>query len=120
MNAKSQARLSVSTWSLHRSLGKPPFYGPTSEKGQLANPTAEHAFSLLELPVQIAARGINTLEICHFHMPSDAPEYYLQLRAAIDAVGVAACRHFSDLAQDQGRHGANRSTRNHDRHAGDS
>ena len=88
MNAKSHARLSVSTWSLHRSLGKPPFYGPTSEKGQLANPTAEHAFSLLELPVQIAARGINTLEICHFHMPSDAPEYYLQLRAAIDAVGV--------------------------------
>ena len=63
MNAKSQARLSVSTWSLHRSLGKPPFYGPTSEKGQLANPTAEHAFSLLELPVQIAARGINTLPL---------------------------------------------------------
>lgn len=88
MTSPSQARLSVSTWSLHRSLGKPPFYGPNSEGRQLANPTTDRAFSLLELPAQIAAHGINTLEICHFHLPNDASEYYLQLRAAIEAAGV--------------------------------
>lgn len=54
----------------------------------MANPTAERAFSLLELPAQIAAHGIHTLEICHFHLPSDTPEYYQQLRSAIEAAGV--------------------------------
>ena len=56
------ARLSISSWSLHRALGSV-FHnldGSTTENGDI---------SLLELPAKIAERGIKTLEICHFHFP---------------------------------------------------
>jgi sugar phosphate isomerase/epimerase len=84
----SQARLSVSTWSLHRSLGKPTIYGPESRVANAGIPTQPAAFSLLELPARIAAAGIHTLEICHFHLPSLESAYLQQLRAAIDEAGV--------------------------------
>jgi sugar phosphate isomerase/epimerase len=51
-------------------------------------PTISPAFSLLELPARIAAAGIHTLEICHFHLPSRDDEYLKQLRTAIEAAGV--------------------------------
>lgn len=84
----NQARLAVSTWSLHRSLGKPPFSGPESAVDQTTAPTTPPAFSLLELPAQIAGQGIHTLEICHFHLPSRDPAYLRQLRSAIEDAGV--------------------------------
>ncbi len=84
----THARLSVSTWSLHRSLGKPTFCGPESDATTGGIPTQAAAFSLLELPARIAAAGIHTLEICHFHLPSRDPAYLQQLRTAIDAAGV--------------------------------
>lgn len=86
--ATNRARLAVSTWSLHRALGKPPFTGPDSSGPQTATPTIAPAFSLLELPAKIAAEGIRTLEICHFHIPSREPAYLKQLRTAIEAAGV--------------------------------
>ncbi len=88
MTNHNTARLSVSTWSLHRSLGRPPFYGPGSAKEQVAAPSTAQTFSLLELPAKIVAQGIGTLEICHFHLPSDNPAYYQQVRAAIESAGV--------------------------------
>lgn len=81
-------RLSVSTWSLHRSLGKPPIYGPETKGDVAATPTITPAFSLLELPARIADAGIHTLEICHFHLPSREPETLRQVRSAIEAAGV--------------------------------
>ena len=63
-------RLSVSTWSLHRQLGRPDFYGPEAGK-QI--PVATHGrgeLSLLEVPARVAEFGINTQELCHFHIPS--------------------------------------------------
>lgn len=80
-------RLSVSTWSLHRTLGRPAFYGP--EDSQI--PVGSHgrgALSLVELPAQLASFGITTLEICHFHLPSREPAYLAELRAALGAAGV--------------------------------
>ena len=81
-------RLSVSTWSLHRQLGSPDFYGPESGK-QI--PIATHGkgeIALLELPARIAEFGINTLELCHFHIPSLDKGYLNELRGALHAANV--------------------------------
>jgi sugar phosphate isomerase/epimerase len=81
-------RLSVSTWSLHRTLGRPDFYGV--EAG-FHVPTATHgggALSLLELPARLATFGISTLELCHFHLPSLDPGYLAELHAALQAAQV--------------------------------
>jgi sugar phosphate isomerase/epimerase len=82
----SPLRYSVSTWSLHRALGQPQPYGVGDDL-----PTATHgrgALSLLELPARIAAAGIHTLEICHFHLPTLERTYLAELRSALDEVGV--------------------------------
>ena len=76
-------RLSVSTWSLHRQLGRPDFYGP-DDGSQI--PVATHGrgkVSLLELPAHVAEFGINTLELCHFHIPSLDKGYLSELRSAL-------------------------------------
>ena len=78
----STPRLSVSTWSLHRQLGKPGFTGPAHD---MQIPTETHnkgPISLLELPAHIAEFGINTVEICHFHLPTVEKSYLTELRAA--------------------------------------
>ena len=81
-------RLSVSTWSLHRQLGRPDFYGP--EDGTQI-PIATHdkgEISLLELPARVAEFGINTLELCHFHIPSLDRGYLNELRGALEGAKV--------------------------------
>lgn len=88
MNQTKGPRLSVSTWSLHRSLGKPPIYGPEANGNVATTPTIAPTFSLLELPARIADAGIHTLEICHFHVPGRDPAMLRQLRSAIEAAGV--------------------------------
>jgi sugar phosphate isomerase/epimerase len=80
-------RLSVSTWSLHRSLGDPLFYGP--ETSQIPfNTHNRGGIGLLEVPAQIAECGIHTLEICHFHMPSRAPAYVRAMRSTLEVTGI--------------------------------
>ena len=44
--------------------------------------------TLLELPAQLAARGIGLLEICHFHFPQLDDGYISQLRQALADSGV--------------------------------
>jgi sugar phosphate isomerase/epimerase len=81
-------RLSVSTWSLHRQLGSPDSYGPENGK-QI--PIATHGkgeIPLLELPARIAEFGINTLELCHFHIPSLDKGYLNEFRSALEATNV--------------------------------
>jgi hypothetical protein len=84
----SGPRLSVSTWSLHRALGRPDFYGPAEGERIPAGSHGRGAMSLLELPAKIAAFGIHTLELCHFHLPSRDPGYLAELRAALEGSGV--------------------------------
>ncbi|HZP83980.1 MAG TPA: TIM barrel protein [Chthonomonadaceae bacterium] len=89
MNAPNTPRLSVSTWSLHRTLGWTYTDAPGNTTDRQAKPTyGEGSLSLLELPAQVAQRGIYTLEICHFHLPSRETAYLETLRAALDAAGV--------------------------------
>jgi sugar phosphate isomerase/epimerase len=82
----SGRRLSVSTWSLHRTLGDPPGYGPGDP--QPAWPDWENAVALLDLPERLADFGIHTLELCHFHLPSRDDGYLKELRRALDAAGI--------------------------------
>lgn len=81
-------RLSVSTWSLHRQLGRPDFYGPEEGKQIPVGSHGSGELSLLELPARVAEFGINTLELCHFHIPTLDTGYLNELRGALDAANV--------------------------------
>jgi hypothetical protein len=79
----------VSTWSLHRTLGR--YVAPDS--GALGGPCRAGAaepggLGLLDLPAALRAHGYDTLQICHFHLPSRSPEYLASLRAALQDAGV--------------------------------
>lgn len=83
-----QPRLSVSSWSLHRSIGDPAIYG--AENGHDI-PTMTHGkgtLSLLELPAHLAAFGLHTMEICHFHLPTLDKGYLTELRGTLQAANV--------------------------------
>lgn len=81
-------RISVSSWSLHRQLGKPGFTGPAHA---MQIPTETHnkgPIPLLDLPKRIFEFGINTMELCHFHLPSVEKTYLFELRAALQDADV--------------------------------
>ena len=84
MGKRVGRRLSVSTWSLHRTLGRPASYGP----GQAQPASPQAGLPLLELPAKLAAFGIHTLEICHFHLPSQDRGYLNELREALADAGI--------------------------------
>ncbi len=71
---------------MHRTLGAPPFFGVADELPQWTPPSG--ALSLLELPARVAAFGIKTMEICHFHLPSRDEAYLRELRSALESAGV--------------------------------
>lgn len=79
----------VSTWSLHRTLGR--FTGPGSafNGGHFidAEPSPD-AISLLDLPGELQQRSYDVVQICHFHLPSRSPGYLGELRAALDESGI--------------------------------
>lgn len=83
-------RFAVSTWSLHRTLGRPPITGPdhAAPWQTTPHPSGAAPLPLLELPAKLAAFGIHKLEICHFHLPTCEPAYLVQLRTALDDAGV--------------------------------
>lgn len=80
----------VSTWSLHRTLGR--FVGPDSATfgGPFMDSPAESSgLSLLDLPTELKTHGYDTLQIVHFHLPSRSPEYLGHLRDALAAADIA-------------------------------
>ena len=77
----NRRRLSVSSWSVHGALGSMKITGP-ADQPNCQSP--ENALSLLQLPREIAHRGIETLEICHFHLPSTDDAYLAQLKSALE------------------------------------
>lgn len=81
-------RLSVSTWSLHRALGQPAFYGPEDETRPSSPVEKTLTLSLLDLPDRLHAVGLSTLEICHFHLPSLDQGYLRELRTTLEQAHV--------------------------------
>lgn len=88
MNPLPADRLAVSTWSLHRTLGRLPNYGPEANGAVPPRTATPDALSLLELPAKLAAFGLRKVEICHFHLPSREPAYLHQLRSALERANV--------------------------------
>lgn len=79
----------VSTWSLHRTLGQ---YiaedsavggGPFMPQNADADPNA-----LMNLIPELATRGYQALQICHFHLESREPDYLRKVRAELEKHGV--------------------------------
>ncbi|MBC7804680.1 MAG: sugar phosphate isomerase/epimerase [Akkermansiaceae bacterium] len=79
-------RVSVSTWALHPLLG-------TTYPGRPGDPSthmigsAPGTLDLLDVPGNLAKRGIKTMELCHFHLPLDST-YREEFRAAVRESGV--------------------------------
>lgn len=80
-------RLSISSWSLHRLLGRA--WYERDGNGRFTNrsdTTAE--IELLDVPGEAASHGISTVELCHFHFPTVEDAYLAELRAAISEAGI--------------------------------
>lgn len=82
----------VSTWSLHRTLGSfradDPVTGNRATAKPAARATETAGLALLELPAELRRRGYDTVQICHFHLPTRAPAYLGELRSALAAAQV--------------------------------
>lgn len=79
----------VSTWSLHRTLGRFVAEGSAVGGGRFFDSTVSpDGLSLLELPAELRKRGYAALQICHFHLPSRSADYLEQLRAALTESGI--------------------------------
>ncbi|MDA0710374.1 MAG: TIM barrel protein [bacterium] len=74
--------VSVSTWSLHRQLGRA-WYVQTDD-GLQNRSEATDGIALMAVPAMVAAHGIHHLEVCHFHFPSTDPGYLHAFRDELD------------------------------------
>ncbi|MCO5219031.1 MAG: hypothetical protein M9909_09395 [Thermomicrobiales bacterium] len=77
-------RRSVSTWSLHRTLGN--YVHPESAANGgpfMSLPDIDGGMTLLEVIPEVAARGYASIQICHFHLESREPAYLATLRQAL-------------------------------------
>ena len=81
-------RIATSSWSLHRTLGASMYQWPDPKGAPVLEGARQGDLTLLELPAQLAARGIGLLEICHFHFPRLDDDYINQLRQALADSGV--------------------------------
>jgi sugar phosphate isomerase/epimerase len=72
--------IGISSWSVHRLLGKPTIYGV--ETAHDAIPAGDPAWrdALLALPAQMAKHGYRALHLCHFHVRDLSPGYLSALR----------------------------------------
>jgi sugar phosphate isomerase/epimerase len=79
----------VSTWSLHRTLGRFAAEGSAVSGGRfISSPPSEYALPLLQLPAKLAEHNYEAVQICHFHIPSRDAEYIASLRQAFESAGV--------------------------------
>lgn len=81
--------IAVSSWSVHRALG---IFHPNAPGNDVFGKAEEKwgvpRLSIMELPDAIARRGIDRLQLCHFHLESREPSYLAEVRAAIEDAGV--------------------------------
>ncbi|MFF1877918.1 sugar phosphate isomerase/epimerase family protein [Leifsonia sp. NPDC058230] len=75
----------VSSWSLHRTLGR--YFGaapaPAQRPSAADTATPRDGVPLLELPALLKEHGFDTVQLCHFHLPSRDRTYLDELRHAL-------------------------------------
>lgn len=80
----------VSSWSVHRTLGS--FHsGDEIRADRVQSPRdvdPTGGLPLLDLPDELRRRGFDTVQICHFHLPTRHPDYLASLRARLENAGV--------------------------------
>lgn len=80
----------VSTWSLHRTLGRFAAAGSAVGGGSfLPAPGCTPQQTLIDLLPDLAEHGYATLQICHFHLESRDPGYLARMRDSLRANGIA-------------------------------
>jgi sugar phosphate isomerase/epimerase len=75
----------ISTWSVHRTLGS---FHSGDAPGTPGSGQPNGGISLLDLPKELAERGFDALQICHFHLPATDEAYLGALRTAIADAGL--------------------------------
>jgi sugar phosphate isomerase/epimerase len=89
MPAEAAPTIAVSSWSVHRALGIFHPNAPGNDVSGKPEPKwGPGTLSLMELPAAVAKRGIDHLQICHFHLESRDPAYLGEVRAALSDAGV--------------------------------
>lgn len=79
----------VSTWSLHRTLGNDVAEDSSIEGGPLMDlPARQGGMTLLELIPELATRGFGALHLCHFHLASRDDAYLAEVKQALADHGV--------------------------------
>lgn len=78
--------ISVSTWSLHRQLGRA-WYVPTADGLQNKSDQTDRV-ELMAVPELVASHGIHQLEVCHFHFPSVDVGYLNEFRSELERHAV--------------------------------
>ncbi|GAA1730151.1 sugar phosphate isomerase/epimerase family protein [Brachybacterium phenoliresistens] len=83
--------MAVHAWSLHRTLGRfvAEHANPPGSTAMTPTPAAPGAVDMLDLPRELAAHGIGTVQLCHFHLPRRDRSYLEELRAALAEAEVA-------------------------------
>ena len=89
MPSEATPVIAVSSWSVHRALG---IFHPNAPGNDVFGAAEEKwgkpQLGIMELPDAIARRGIDHLQLCHFHLKSRDPGYLAEMRAAISDAGV--------------------------------
>ena len=78
----------VSSWAVHRALGRSYPTSPGDENRVSVAGDGPGSVELLDVPARLAALGFPAMEICHFHLPSREANYLSELRAALDESGI--------------------------------
>lgn len=81
-------RVSVSSWAVHPALGRVYSGRPGDADASMMASGEGDGTTLLDVPARLAALGIHTMEVCHFHLPANDSDYLADLRGAIEAAGV--------------------------------
>jgi len=81
--------IGISTWSIRHLLGPVyPGLDPAATPRRADASFGSGALDLLDLPAELRARGYETLDLCHFHLPRTDDAYLALLRGRLDAAGI--------------------------------
>jgi sugar phosphate isomerase/epimerase len=89
MPQNASPTIAMSSWSVHRALG---LFHPNAPDNDVAGNARESwgpgTVTLMDLPAELARRGIDRLQLCHFHLASRDAAYLGEMRAALADAGV--------------------------------